>query len=86
MHCQVAQRKLPRPRVTEACALAMRDAADDVVMQFSDSKNENHDAQIERPTVTTLIMLLLICQALLISCLQRVDSVLPNPSSCCRKR
>ena len=28
----------------------MRDAEDDVVAQFSDSEDENHDAQIENPT------------------------------------
>ena len=39
---------------------------------------------ILRSPLTTLIMLLLICQTLLISWLQRIDSVLPNPCSCIR--
>ena len=45
-----------------------RDATGHVVTQFSDSENENHDVRIEILTVTTLITLLLICQALMISC------------------
>ena len=49
-HCQDAQRKLRRQRVTWACALVTRDYADDVVTQFSDIEDENHDVQIEIPT------------------------------------
>ena len=45
-HCQDAEKKIRTQRVTEACTLVMRDAEDDVVTQFSDSKDERHDVQI----------------------------------------
>ena len=63
----------------------MRDAEDDVVVQFSDSENDNHDVQIEnkkqKNLLTTLITVMLTS---LISWLQRVTPVFPNASSCCR--
>ena len=59
MDCQEAQRKIPKQRVTCACAAVMRDAQEEVVAQFSDSEDENHDFHNEK--------LLLSCLASLIS-------------------
>ena len=85
-HSQDAQRKLPRQRVAWACALVTRNVADDVVTQFSDSEDENHDVQIEIPTDnadhtsadTPGIADLLVT-------MDWFHSVLPNPCSCGRK-